>query len=97
MESDHQPEVLALDEPALATTAALCRRVWDQNKCLTEAAMRLIATLAVSHVAAHDDEDRHVFDGHLGRRLDAVGGNGGIRGVDDLAVKRLRFVVSSRH
>lgn len=95
--SDHQAEVLALNEPVLATMPARRRGVGHQHEVLAESALRLISILAVSDVAANHHKNRHVLHSHLGGWLDACGRRGGVGAVDDLAIEGLGFVVGGGH
>ena len=94
--SDNQAEVLALNQPVSAPLA-LGAGVGHKHKGLAEAARRLIAILAVSHMTAGHDQDRHILDAHLGGWLQPGSSRGRVCAIDDLAVKGLYFIKCLGH
>lgn len=86
LESHNQTKVLTLDKPVPATLRPIRRGIRHQHKRLAESSLWLISAIAISHMPADDDKDRHVFDGHLVRGLDAGSGHGWVGAIDDLAV-----------
>lgn len=85
--SNHEAEVLALDQEIFAASHTLSRWVGGQHESLAESALRLLAVFSVANSSADQDEDGHVLDSHLGGGLQsAAGQSGGVCWVDNLAV-----------
>lgn len=94
-----ESEVLGLDKPfSLALPfGPVGGRIRHQHKGLAEASLGQISGLSKAHIAANDNQDRHVLDSRFGGELHSSRGRCRIRLVDNLAIDRLHFVMRRGH